>query len=602
MTIFIRLLAFLAPFRMRVALAILLGCVTVASNMGLLGMAAYLIAAAALKPLLILLTLPIYMVRFMGVSRAVARYAERLVAHDVTFRLLSELRARVYARLAPLAPARLLAYRSGDVLARLVGDIEELQNLYLGVVAPLVVAVAIAALTYNLFALFSRTLAWAALAFLAAAGAGVPLLAGALSRGLGQRRLTARAALNTEIVDGLQGMQDLLACGRPDVYRRKVAALDGALARVQRRVALIGGARQASNDLLMNLALWTLLVLTIPLVTARAIDGVYLGLLALVILASFEAVQPLGAAFQSLGRSLAAGARVFEVIDAAPSVTDPAAPLPAPISPGLDFDGVSFSYSEDDDVALDGADGVALDGADGVALDGADGVALRGITFSLRPGRRVAIVGPSGAGKSTLARLAVRAWDPASGAIRLGGADIRRYRLDDLRAAVGVVAQDTYIFNDTVRGNLLLARPDASDDELARAVELAQLAEFVRDLPDGLDTWVGEQGLRLSGGERQRLAIARALLKDAPLLILDEATANLDPITERAALDALDALMRGRTVLLITHRLVAMERMDEILALDRGRIVERGTHDELLAAHGLYRRLVDTQDGLVDAA
>jgi len=594
MTMFIRLLAFLAPFRMRVALAILLGCVTVASNMGLLGMAAYLIAAAALKPLLILLTLPIYMVRFMGVSRAVARYAERLVAHDVTFRLLSELRARVYARLAPLAPARLLAYRSGDVLARLVGDIEELQNLYLGVVAPLVVAVAIAALTYNLFALFSRTLAWAALAFLAAAGAGVPLLAGALSRGLGQRRLTARAALNTEIVDGLQGMQDLLACGRPDVYRRKVAALDGALARVQRRVALIGGARQASNDLLMNLALWTLLVLTIPLVTARAIDGVYLGLLALVILASFEAVQPLGAAFQSLGRSLAAGARVFEVIDAAPSVTDPAAPLPAPISPGLDFDGVSFSYSEDD--------GVALDGADGVALDGADGVALRGITFSLRPGRRVAIVGPSGAGKSTLARLAVRAWDPASGAIRLGGADIRRYRLDDLRAAVGVVAQDTYIFNDTVRGNLLLARPDASDDELARAVELAQLAEFVRDLPDGLDTWVGEQGLRLSGGERQRLAIARALLKDAPLLILDEATANLDPITERAALDALDALMRGRTVLLITHRLVAMERMDEILALDRGRIVERGTHDELLAAHGLYRRLVDTQDGLVDAA
>ncbi len=588
MTIFIRLLAFLAPVHRRVALAVLLGCATVASNMGLLGMAAYLIAAAALKPLLILLTLPIYIVRFMGVSRAVARYAERLVAHDVTFRLLAVLRARVYARLAPLAPARLLAYRSGDVLARLVGDVEELQNLYLGVVAPLVVAIAIAALTASLFALFSQTLAWAALVFLAAAGAGVPLLAGVLSRGLGYRQLTARAALQTEIVDGLQGMQDILACGHPDRYRRGVATLDGALARVQRRVALIGGARQAVHDLLMNLAMWTLLVLAIPLVAARTIDGVYLGFLALIILASFEAVQPLGPAVQSLGRSLAAGGRLFEVIDAAPVVTDPVAPLPAPTGAGLDVDGVAFSYQEDDDAARAGDDD--------------DDAALRGITFSLRPGRRVAIVGPSGSGKSTIVRLIVRAWDPARGTIRLGGADIRRYRLDDLRAAVGVVAQDTYIFTDTMRGNLLLARPDATDGDLARALEQAQLADFVRDLPEGLDTWVGEHGLRLSGGERQRLAIARALLKDAPLLILDEATANLDPLTERAVLDALDALMQGRTVLLITHRLVALDRMDEILVLDQGRIVERGTHDALLAAHGLYRRMVDVQNGVWEVA
>jgi len=592
MTIFIRLLAFLAPVHRRVALAILLGCATVASNMGLLGMAAYLIAAAALKPLLILLTLPIYIVRFMGVSRAVARYAERLVAHDVTFRLLAVLRTRVYARLAPLAPARLLAYRSGDVLARLVGDVEELQHLYLGVVAPLVVAVAIAALTTSLFALFSQTLAWAALAFLAAAGAGVPLLAGVLSRGLGRRQLTARAALHTEIVDGLQGVQDVLACGHPDRYRRGVATLDSALARVQRRVALIGGTRQAVHDLLMNLAMWTLLVLAIPLVAARTIDGVYLGFLALVILASFEAVQPLGPAFQSLGRSLAAGGRIFEVIDAAPVVTDPAAPLPAPTGGGLDVDGVVFSYQGDD----------GYQGDDDAARAGDDDAALRGITFSLCPGGRIAIVGPSGSGKSTIVRLIVRAWDPARGTIRLGGADIRRYRLDDLRAAVGVVAQDTYIFTDTMRGNLLLARPDATDGDLARALEQAQLADFVRGLPEGLDTWVGEHGLRLSGGERQRLAIARALLKDAPLLILDEATANLDPLTERAVLDALDALMQGRTVLLITHRLVALDRMDEILVLERGRIVERGGHDALLAAHGLYRRMVDVQNGVWEVA
>jgi len=384
-------------------------------------------------------------------------------------------------------------------------------------------------------------------------------------------------------------VQDVLACGHPDRYRRGVATLDGALARVQRRVALIGGARQAAHDLLMNLAMWTLLVLAIPLVAARAIDGVYLGVLALVILASFEAVQPLGPAFQSLGRSLAAGGRLCEVIDAAPAVTDPSAPIPAPTGAGLDVDGVAFSYQGDEGAARAGD-------------DDDDDAALRGITFSLCPGQRVAIVGPSGSGKSTIVRLVVRAWDPARGTIRLGGADIRRYRLDDLRAAVGVVAQDTYIFTDTMRGNLLLACPDATDGDLARALEQAQFADFVRGLPDGLDTWVGEHGLRLSGGERQRLAIARALLKDAPLLILDEATANLDPLTERAVLDALDALMQGRTVLLITHRLVALDRMDEILVLERGRIVERGGHDALLAAHGLYRRMVDVQNGVWEAA
>jgi len=209
------------------------------------------------------------------------------------------------------------------------------------------------------------------------------------------------------------------------------------------------------------------------------------------------------------------------------------------------------------------------------------------------------MVGPSGAGKSALARLALRFWDPASGVIRLNGQDIRRYSLRDLRDLVGVVAQDTYIFNDTLRANLLLARSGASDAEIEAAVEQAQLSEFVRQLPQGLKTWVGEQGLQLSGGERQRLAIARTLLKNAPILILDEVTANLDPLTEQALLDTLDELSRGRITLHITHRLLAMERMDEILVLDHGRIVERGTHDGLLAMEGLYRQLFDVQCGVL---
>jgi len=243
----------------------------------------------------------------------------------------------------------------------------------------------------------------------------------------------------------------------------------------------------------------------------------------------------------------------------------------------LEFDQVSFAYTS------------------------IESEVLHEISFEVRSGKRVAIVGPSGSGKSTLMRLALRLWDPTKGMIRLNGQNISMLALDALRDRIGVVAQDTYLFNDTIRGNLLLARPGASDDELAQVLDQAQLNEFVRQLPRGLETWIGEQGLRLSGGERQRLAIARALLKDAPILILDEITANLDLLTEGALLDSLDGLMQGRTTLMMTHRLIAMERMDEILVLDHGQIRERGTHEQLLASGRLYRQMFDIQAGFQEA-
>ena len=384
-----------------------------------------------------------------------------------------------------------------------------------------------------------------------------------------------RAELNAQIVDGIQGVQDLLACGRAGDQQQKIADLDRALGQVQGRMALIAGLQQTMNDFLMNLALWTILILAIPLVATKVIDGVYLAFLALVILASFEAVQPLGQAFQFLGHSLAAAERLFGVIDVAPQVRESAAPLPVPGGRILEFDDVYFAYHPDEVEVLES------------------------IAFAVHPGSRVAVVGPSGSGKSTLVRLALRFWDPTRGAIRLDGQDIRKYALSDLRSVIGTVAQDTHLFNGTIRDNLLLARPEASDSGMEQVLEQVQLAEFINQLPDGLETWVGEQGLRLSGGERQRLAIARALLKNAPLLILDEATANLDSLTECTLLDALDVLMRGRTTLMITHRLVAMERMDEILVLDSGRVCERGTHSQLLAAESLYRRMFNVQNGML---
>jgi len=578
MKTFTRLLAFLSPLRWRIALAILLGSVMLVSSISLFGMAAYLIAAAALGPLLVLLSIPIYLVQTMGIVRATSRYVERLVSHNTTLRLLAHLRVWAYKRIEPQAPAHLQVHRSGDLLARLVADIEDLQNVYLRVVSPMVVALVISLFTFGIFSIFSPELAWVALAFLATAGLGVPCLSAWLSRGLGKQQVAVRAALNTQVVDGLQGIQDVLAFGRSQAQLEGLAACDRALGRVQRRMATITGLQSALGDLLMNTAMWVLIILAIPMVATRYIDGVYLGVIGLLILASFEAVQPLAPAFQGLGHSLTAAERVFAVTDAPPPVVKSDTPQPVQVNPGgytLSFEQVHFTY---------------LPGEREVLSD---------ISFELRQGLRVAIVGPSGAGKSTLVRLALRFRDPTSGIICLNGQDIRPYNLRELRELVGVVAQDTYIFNDTLRANLLLARPQAGEAEIEAAVEQAQLTEFVRQLPQGLKTRVGELGLQMSGGERQRLAIARAFLKNAPILILDEATANLDALTERALLDALDELTLGRTTLHITHRLLGMERMHEILVLERGSIVERGTHEELLAVEGLYRQLFDVQQGVL---
>ena len=571
----LRLVGFLNSHLPRVALAVLLGVATVASNVGLLATAAYVISAAALVSFLGALVIPIYLVRLFGVSRAGARYAERMVSHNLTFRLLADFRTWSYARLEPLAPARLLRYRTGDLLSRIVQDVEELQNVYLRIVAPVAVASITTLLTFVLLYAFGPPLAFAALGSLLATGIGVPLLVRSLARGLGRRQLELRGELNARIVDSVQGAQDLLAFGREEDQGRAIATLNRRLGLLQGRMAFITGLQDALSDLMMNLAMIAMLVLAIPLVAGGEIRGVYLAFLALVVLGSFEAVQPLGTAFQFLGRSVGAGERLFEIVDAEPEVKDPEEPRPLPEDLSLVFDRVGFRYGP------------------------CDPPVLEDVSFTLEPGRRVAVVGPSGAGKTTLAGLILRFRDPASGRILVGGHDVRDYAQEDLRGLIGLVAQDTHVFNETLRSNLFIARPGATDEELRRVIEQAQLSDLVEGLPDGLDTPLGEQGLRLSGGERQRLSIARTLLKDAPLLVLDEPTANLDPVTERGLLDAVYGLMRDRATLVITHRLVRMDEMDEILVLDAGRIVERGTHEQLEGRYGTYRRLLDVQRELL---
>ena len=573
-TIF-RLLGLLGPYRFRVALAVLLGVATVAGNVGLLSTAAYVISAAAVVSYISLLTIPIYLVRFFSVSRSFSRYFERLVSHDLTFRLLGNLRSWFYVRLTPLAPVLLEGYRSGDLLSRLVEDVEELENLYLRAVSPVLVAAVVWGLAFAVLYPFDPALAITVLVFLAAAGVGAPLLVWALSRGLGRRQLELRSELYSRIVEGTQGVQDLLAFGREEEQGRQIEVLNRKLARVERRQALISGLHDSSGDLLTNLAMLVALVLAIPLVAGGEVRGVYLAFLALVALGVFEAATPLGGAFQTIGRTTAAGERLFEVSDSEPTIRNPKSPLPVPEDFTLRFDNVSFRYGEGDPFSLED------------------------VSFALEPGRKVAVVGPSGSGKSTLANLILRFRDPQGGEIRLGGRSLSEYAQEDVRRLVSVVPQSTHVFNDTLRNNLLLADPEANDEALELALERARISSFIERLPDGLDTYVGEHGSRLSGGERRRLAVARALLKDAPLLVLDEPTANLDTVTELEVLASVWEAARDRAALLVTHRLVGMEEMHEILVMDAGRIVERGAHEQLLAAGGLYCRMLETQRELL---
>ena len=555
-----------------IALALLLGLLTVVTNTGLLALASYVIAAAALHPSLIALSVPLALVRIAGVGRAVARYGERIVSHDVTFRLLARLRGRFYARLAPLLPARLLHFRSGDLLARMVEDVEELENVYGRVFTPLAVAALTIALVGLVLWSFDPTLALVAVGVLLVAGIGVPALALTLGRATGRRQIALRAERQTALIDGVQGLADLLAYGRGADQAARIATLDRQLGTANRRAAFVEGLQGALGEVLTFGSLALILALAIPTAAAGRFGAVYLAAMAMIVLGAFEAITPLGRAFAALGRSLTASGRIFAVIDAVPIVSDPPQPRPLTLTapPALTFSGVTFGYDPAQPV-------------------------LRDIDFTVAPGARVAIVGPSGAGKSTIVGLTLRFWEPTAGTIALDEHDLREYAQEDVRRALATVAQDGFLFGDTLRNNLLLARPDASDDALVAALGRAGLTELLHQLPHGLDTWLGEHGLRLSGGERQRVLLARALLRDAPLLILDEPTANLDVVTEAVLLATLHAESAGRSTLMITHRLVQMAGFDLILVLEGGRIVARGTHDELLAQGGLYRDLYRQQ-------
>ncbi len=579
---FWRVLQLAQPMKNGMLLAVLLGTLTVGSGIALLATSAYLISAAALHPSIAALSVAIVGVRFFGIARGVFRYLERLASHQFTFRLLADLRTWVYGAMEPLVPARLLEYahgkihelKSGDLLRRMVADVETLQQVYLRIVAPPVVAALVGVGMWLFLGVFGGRFALTYLSLFLLSSVGVPLLSYLLGKKIGKDVVTTRAELHTQLVESLQGMADLTAYNQEQQQVEHILFLTTALNTMQMKMARISGMQGALSNLFMNLTSWTILLVAIPIIHAGRMPGVLLALLVLAAIASFEAVLPLPAAFQQMGSSLAAAKRLFEIVDMQPALPSTATPSPRADDYTLTMQHVHFRYQ---------------DGERDVLSD---------ITFTVPQGGCLAIVGPSGASKSTLVHLLLRFWDCQRGQVLLGRHDLRCYQPDDLYKMVSVVEQETYLFNATVRENLLLARPGATDEELVTVAQWAQLHEFVQSLPDGYETWIGEQGLRLSGGERQRIALARAFLKDALILILDEPTIHLDAITERDVLQSLRALRRNRTIVMVTHRLAELDMADEILVLQEGCIVERGTQDNLLRAKGRYWRMWQEQQCL----
>jgi len=568
----LRLLAMAGPLRGRLLLAVAAGAAATGCGVALLAVSGFLLARASQHPAIIAISFAVVAVRAFSVGRGVFRYLERLASHDVAFRVLAQVRVTIWRRLEALAPAGLATYRSGDLLARLICDVDATQDLFIRGLTPLLTAAAVGAGAVTVCLLILAPAAAVLAIGLLAAGVVVPLADAAVARKSARRDAPARGMLAATVTDLLDGVADLQAFGAQEAAIARVDAADAELTRLARRTAGANGLGTGLMSAVSGVTLWGVLLLGVAATGSGAISRVPLAVLTLTALASFEAVTDLPASVVQLDKARVAADRITAVIDVLDPVREPARPRVLPPGP--------YSIVLRDTTVRYEDNGVA---------------ALDRVSLELPPGRRVALVGANGAGKSTVAAVLMRFRELNGGAALLNGHDLASYAADDIRSVIGGCPQDAHLFDTTLRDNLRLARPGAADEELEAAAARARLLTWIRSLPQGWDTRVGTHGAAVSGGERQRLALARAFLASPALLILDEPTAHLDPDSRRALTADLLHATEGRAVLFITHEPDGLDGVDEIVVLDHGRVAERGSHHELRHAGGYYQRMRESE-------
>jgi ATP-binding cassette subfamily B protein len=564
------LVRIIKPWRRRFAVVVSSGIGRVAAFIGVGILGALAVAAvktgAPFAYLLILLGLLAPLAGFL-------HWIESWLAHDIAYRLLAELRIELYRKLDTLAPAYLVRRRSGDLIALASQDIETIEYFFAHTVAPALVAILVPSTVLLSLAIIAWPIALALLPFVLYAGLAPVVMRARIDR-LGGEAREALGLLGAHVTETIQGLSDLVAFQA--VGRRRAGFMDAVRAYQKTRLTLLTdlSSQTAQLEIATGLGGLAVAVAGAWLVAQHGLNATTLPLLILLALASFLPISEIAQVSRQLADTIASTRRFHAVQHEVPAVKDGPKRPPAPVGgSAIRFEAVGFAYP------------------------GAHRPALEGVSLDIPAGATVAIVGPSGAGKTTLANLLLRFWDPAEGDILIDGVGLKEFELDHLRRRISLVSQDTYLFNDTLRANVALARPEADEAAIRRALDEAALADFVATLPEGLDTRVGERGVQLSGGQRQRVAIARAFLKNAPTLILDEATSHLDAVSEAQVRQALDSLMRDRTTIVIAHRLSTVRHADLLVVLDRGHLVECGTHAELVARGGLYARLIRRQMG-----
>ena len=564
------LLPFLALYRrhwFRLSLGIVLAIVTILASIGLLTLSGWFLAASALAGIAGILfnyMLPAAGVRGSAIFRTAGRYAERLVSHDATFRVLAHLRTFTFKKLMPLSPAGIARFRQAELLNRLVADVETLDHLYLRLISPLVSAiVVIMVVTFGLSWLdvslaFTLGLIMLVLLFT------IPTIFYRAGKPIGADLTALRSDYRGQLTSWLQGQSELVIFGALTAFRQKLDVIELRWLERQKQQASLAGSSQSLMIVASGLTFVLILWMAADGIGDNPQPGAFIALFVFISLAAFEALAPVAGAFQHLGQVMASAERVNQLIEQKPEVTFPHHQTALTEQATLSLDNVSFTYEKQPFPAI------------------------KNVSLNLQSGEHIALLGRTGCGKSTLLQLLTRAWDPQQGTIRLNDRPLADYDEATLREMMVVVTQRVHIFSATLRDNLLLAAPDASDEQLTSALIKVGLDALLEQ--DGLNAWIGEGGRQISGGEQRRIGLARALLHKAPLILLDEPTEGLDANTEHQILTLLKEHCQHKSVILITHRLSGLERMNRIYVMDAGQIIEQGTHQTLLEQQGQYYR------------